>query len=77
MSYEKEEMIPFTIEESQSYQGKKFCYISKKEFSIMIVKIKKTIKIKNIKRLEIIVIILEYIEQLRMIFSIWGTKQKN
>ena len=39
-----------TFEENQSCNKQKYCYICKKEFSIII-------KIKNIKRLEIIAIL--------------------
>ena len=33
INYEKKEMIPLTIEETESYKKQKVCYICKKEFS--------------------------------------------
>ena len=59
-NYEKKEMIPLTKEEKRSYRASRRCYIYKKSLVLMITR-------KNIKRLEIIVIILGNIEVLLMI----------
>ena len=60
INYEKKEMIPLTKEEKKSHRIQKRCYICKKSLVLMIT-------IKNIIRLEIIVIILGNIEVLLMI----------
>ena len=60
INYEKKEIIPLTKEEKKSHRIQKRCYICKKSLVL-------TIKIKNIIRLEIIVIILRNIEVLLMI----------
>ena len=55
------EMIPLTHNENKSYKKQKVCYNAKKDLVLMIT-------IKNIIKLEIIVIILENIEGLPIIF---------
>ena len=60
INYEKKEMIPLTKEEKRYHRIQRRCYICKKSLVLMIT-------IKNIIRLEIIVIILGSIEVLLMI----------
>ena len=38
--YEKKEMIPLTIEESQSYHEQNICYIYAKKNSVLIIKVR-------------------------------------
>ena len=54
-------MIPLTHNENKSYKNQKVCYNAKKDLVLMIT-------IKNIIKLEIIVIILENIEGLPIFF---------
>ena len=63
INYEKKEMIPLTKEEKRAHRIQRGCYICKKSLVLMIT-------IKNIIRLEIIVIILENIEELLMMSAI-------
>ena len=60
INYENKVMIPLTKEEKRSHRIQRRCYICKKSLVLMI-------RIKNIIRLEIIVIILGNIEVLLMI----------
>ena len=55
------EMISLTHNENKSYKKQKVCYNAKKDLVLMIT-------IKNVVKLEIIVIILENIEELPIIF---------
>ena len=55
-------MMPLTNEEKKLHCKQKICYICKKKNLVLM--------IKNIKRLEIIVITTENIEELLMIFAI-------
>ena len=59
-NYEKKEMVPLTKKEQKNHNKQKVCHICKKRLVLMIT-------IKNIIRLEIIVIILGNIEVLSMI----------
>ena len=61
VNYEKKEMIPLTKEEKRAHRISKRCYICKKKSLALM------IRIKNIRRLEITVIILVNIEVLLMI----------
>ena len=61
-NYEKKEMIPLTKEEKDIHNKQKVCLICKKRLLLIIT-------IKNIVRLEIIVIILGNIKVLLMIFA--------
>ena len=60
INYEKKEIIPLTKKEEKNITSKKFVIYVKKDLVLMIA-------IKNIRRLEIIVTILENIEVLLMI----------
>ena len=63
ISFEKNEMIPFTIEENESYSKQKFVIYAKKNFVLMTV-------IKNTVKLEIIVITLKNTETQLITFVI-------
>ena len=62
INYEKKEMIPLTKRKRKTIISKKFAIYAEKNLI-------KTITIKNIIRLEIIVTILENIEVLLMVFA--------
>ena len=60
INYEKKEMIPLTKKEEKKHNKQKVCRICKKDLVLMIT-------IKNMIRLEIIVIVLGNVEVLLMI----------
>ena len=64
--YKKKKIIPLTDKEKEIHENKKVCYICEKEFS----KYKKVDIIKFFKKLEIIAIIQDNIEELLIVFVI-------
>ena len=65
INYEKKEMIPLTKGKKELMYSKKMLYMQK----IITITMKIMTAIKHLRRLEIIVIILESIEVLLMIFA--------
>ena len=70
INHEKKEMIPLTNEEKESYEDQETCHICEKEFCTD--EDKK--EFKKCKKLEIIVITQENIEELLIVFAIYATK---
>ena len=71
INYEQKEMIPLTNKEKKSYENKKFVTYTKKNF-VQIKMIK--VNLNYTKKLEIIVILQENLEELLIVFVIYVIK---